>query len=63
VPPFTADALARLFAERRNGKNAQVSPVIPMIFGWQPASFDEFTMRYAVIFRGEQPPPKVRRQV
>jgi len=59
VPPFTADALAELFAERRRGKEAQVSPIIQTIFGWQPTSFDEFAMRHAAIFRGEQPAPKV----
>ncbi len=59
VPPFLADALVELFAERRKGKEAQVSPIIPTIFGWQPTSFDEFAMRHAAIFRGEQPVPKV----
>jgi uncharacterized protein YbjT (DUF2867 family) len=57
MPPFTADALAELFAERRKGKEAQVSPVIPTIFGWQATSFDEFAARNAAIFRGEQPAP------
>src|SRR5947209_3379710 len=59
VPPYTADALAELFAERRKGKEAQVSPVIQTIFGWRATSFDEFAMRNAAIFRGEQPAPKV----
>jgi len=59
VPPFTADALAELFAERRKGKEAQVSPIIQTIFGWRASSFDEFAMRNAAIFRGEQPAPKV----
>ena len=59
VPPYTADALAELFAERRKGKEAQVSPVIQTIFGWRPTSFDEFAMRNAAIFRGEQPAPRV----
>jgi uncharacterized protein YbjT (DUF2867 family) len=58
LPPFTADALAELFAERRKGKEAHVSPVIPTIFGWQATSFDEFAARNAAIFRGEQPAPK-----
>ena len=58
MPPFTADALAELFAERRKGKEAHVSPVIPTIFGWQATSFDEFAARNAAIFRGEQPAPK-----
>jgi uncharacterized protein YbjT (DUF2867 family) len=59
VPPFTAEALAELFAERRKGKEAQVSLVIPTVFGWQATSFDEFARRHAAIFRGEQPAPKV----
>ena len=59
VPPYTADALAELFAERRKGKEAQVSPVIQTIFGWRPTSFEQFAMRNASIFRGEQPAPRV----
>jgi uncharacterized protein YbjT (DUF2867 family) len=59
VPPYTADALAELFAERRKGKEAQVSPVIETIFGWRATIFDEFARRNAAIFRGEQPAPKV----
>src|SRR6266576_4879378 len=59
VPPYTADALAELFAERRKGKEAQVSPIIQTIFGWRATSFDEFAMRNAAIFRGEQPAPRV----
>jgi hypothetical protein len=54
-----ADALAELFAERRKGKESQVSPTIPVVFQRQPASFDEFARRHAAIFRGEQPAPKV----
>ncbi|HWZ20585.1 MAG TPA: SDR family oxidoreductase [Ktedonobacteraceae bacterium] len=59
VPPYTADALAELFAERRKGKESQVSPVIQTIFGWRATSFGEFATRNAAIFRGEQPAPKV----
>jgi hypothetical protein len=59
VPPYTADALAELFAERRKGKEVQVSPLIETIFGWRATSFDEFARRNAAIFRGEQPAPKV----
>ena len=59
MPPYTADALFELFAERRKGKESQVSPVIPTIFGWQATRFDEFAARNAAIFRGEQLPPKV----
>lgn len=59
MPPYMADALAELFAERRKGKEAQVSPVGQTILGRRPVSFDEFAVRNAAIFRGEQPPPKV----
>jgi uncharacterized protein YbjT (DUF2867 family) len=59
VPPYTADALAELFAERRKGKESQVSPVIEGIIGRQATSFDDFALRNAAIFRGEQPAPKV----
>jgi uncharacterized protein YbjT (DUF2867 family) len=58
MPPYLADALFELFAERRKGKEAQVSSVIPTIFGWQATSFDEFAARNAAIFRGEQPAAK-----
>jgi uncharacterized protein YbjT (DUF2867 family) len=59
VPPFTADALFELFAERRRGKEAQVWPDVEAILGMPPTPFSEFATRYAPIFRGEQPPPKV----
>ncbi len=59
VPPFTADALAELFAERRKGKEAQVFPTVQTILGRRASSFDEFAVRNAAIFRGEQPAPKV----
>jgi uncharacterized protein YbjT (DUF2867 family) len=59
VPPFNADALAELFAERRKGKEAQVSSIIPTVFGWQATSFDEFATWNAAIFRGKQPAPKL----
>src|SRR5215472_14627222 len=42
MPPYLADALFELFAERRKGKESQVSPVIPEVFGWQPTSFEAF---------------------
>jgi len=58
MPPFTADALAELFAERRKGKEAQVSPAVQTILGRPATSFDEFAMRHAATFRGEQPAPK-----
>jgi uncharacterized protein YbjT (DUF2867 family) len=59
VPPFLADALAELFAERRKGKESQVSPIMQTVFGRRATSFDEFAVRNAAIFRGEQPAPKV----
>jgi hypothetical protein len=56
---YTADALAELFAERRKGKEAQVSPVVQTILRRRATSFDEFAERHAAVFRGEQPAPKV----
>jgi uncharacterized protein YbjT (DUF2867 family) len=54
MPPYLADALAELFAERRKGKEAQVSPVAQTLLGRRPTSFDEFAVRHAAIFRGYQ---------
>ena len=59
VPEYTADALFELFAERRKGKEGQVSHMFETIIGRKPTSFDEFAARNAAIFRGEQPAPKV----
>ncbi len=59
MPPYLADGLFELFAERRKGKESQVSSVIPEVFGWQATRFDEFAARNAAIFRGEQPAPRV----
>ena len=59
MPPYLADGLFELFAERRKGKESQVSDVIPTVFGWQPARFEEFAARNAAIFRGEQPAARV----
>ena len=59
MPPYIADGLFELFAERRKGKESQVSNVIPEIFGWQATRFEEFAARNAAIFRGEQPAPRV----
>jgi uncharacterized protein YbjT (DUF2867 family) len=58
MPPFAAEALAELFAERRKGKEAQVSPVVQAVLGRPATSFDEFAGRHAAVFRGEQPPPQ-----
>ncbi len=59
VPPYTADALAELFAERRKGKESKVWPEIEDILGRRATTFDEFATRHAAIFRGEEPAPKV----
>ena len=59
VAPYLADALAELFAERRKGKEAHVSPVVQTMLGRRPTSFGEFAARNAAIFRGEQPAPRV----
>jgi len=55
IPPYLADALVELFAERRKGKEATVSPAVQTLLGRRPASFDDFAERNAAIFRGEQP--------
>jgi uncharacterized protein YbjT (DUF2867 family) len=52
-PPFLADALYELFAERRKGKEATVSPILQSVLGIRPTRFDEFATRHAAIFRGE----------
>jgi uncharacterized protein YbjT (DUF2867 family) len=58
MPPYLAEGLDELFAERRKGKESKVWPTIETIFGWRPTSFDEFASRNAAIFRGEQPAPR-----
>jgi uncharacterized protein YbjT (DUF2867 family) len=58
MPPYLADALFELFAERRNGKEAKVWPDAAALLGRPPTSFDEFAGRNAAVFRGEAPPPK-----
>jgi uncharacterized protein YbjT (DUF2867 family) len=59
MPPYLADALVELFAERRNGKESQVYPTVQAILGRRPTSFAAFAARNAAIFRGEQPVPKI----
>ncbi len=59
LPPYLADGLDELFAERRKGKESKVWPTIEEVFGWQPTSFDQFARRNAAIFRGEQAAPAV----
>ncbi len=59
MPPYMADALAELFAERRNGGESRVYPDVQRILGRPPTSFDTFARRHAAIFRGEEPAPKI----
>jgi uncharacterized protein YbjT (DUF2867 family) len=59
MPPYLADALFELFAERRNGKEAKVWPDAERLLGRPPTSFSEFARRNAAVFRGEVPPPNV----
>jgi uncharacterized protein YbjT (DUF2867 family) len=59
MPPYLADALVELFAERRNGKEANVYPDAQTLLGRPPASFEDFARRNAAIFRGKQPAPRV----
>ena len=58
MPPYLAEGLDELFAERRKGKESRVWPTIEEVFGLQPTRFDEFARRNAAIFRGEQPSPR-----
>jgi uncharacterized protein YbjT (DUF2867 family) len=58
MPPYLAEGLDELFAERRNGKESNVWPTIEEVFGRKPTTFDEFAVRNAAIFRGEQPSPR-----
>ena len=58
MPPYLAEGLDELFAERRKGKESTVWPTIQDVFGWAPTSFDEFARRNAAIFRGELPSPR-----
>lgn len=59
MPPYLVDALAELFAERRKGKEGNVSPVAQTLLGRRPMSFDEFASRHAAIFRGDAPPARM----
>jgi uncharacterized protein YbjT (DUF2867 family) len=59
MPPYLADALFELFAERRNGKEAKVWPDAGALLGRPPTSFDEFARRNAAVFRGEAPLSRV----
>jgi uncharacterized protein YbjT (DUF2867 family) len=59
MPPYLADSLFELFAERRNGKESKVWPDAAALLGRPPTSFDDFAKRNAALFRGEAPPPKI----
>ena len=59
MPPYLADALFELFAERRNGKEGTVWPDAATLLGRAPTSFDEFAGRNAAVFRGETPIARV----
>jgi hypothetical protein len=59
MAPYLADALAEPFPERRKGKEANVSTIIPTVFGMRATNFLDFATRHAAIFRGEQAVPKV----
>jgi uncharacterized protein YbjT (DUF2867 family) len=53
MPPYLAEALVELFAERRDGKEGTVYPDTAQLLGRRPVSFGEFAERNAAIFRGE----------
>jgi uncharacterized protein YbjT (DUF2867 family) len=53
-PPYLADGLFELFAERRKGKESRVWPTIQEVFGWRSTTFDQFAERNAATFRGEK---------
>src|SRR6202521_885789 len=59
MPPYLADALFELFAERRNGKEAKVWPDAQALLGRPPTSFDEFARLNAAVFRGEALTPRI----
>jgi uncharacterized protein YbjT (DUF2867 family) len=52
MPPYLADGLAELFAERRAGKESAVSDLTPALLGRPATSFAEFAARNAGVFRG-----------
>jgi uncharacterized protein YbjT (DUF2867 family) len=56
MPPYLVDALAELFAERRQGVEAKVWPTVQALLGRRATSFDDFALRNAAIFRGDQSP-------
>ena len=59
VPACTADALAKLFAERRKGMESEVFDDVIALLGRRATSLDVFAKRNTGIFRGEEPRPKL----
>jgi uncharacterized protein YbjT (DUF2867 family) len=59
MPPYLADGLVELYAERRNGKEGTVFADTAELLGRRPLSFGEFAERNAAIFRGDPQPVKV----
>jgi uncharacterized protein YbjT (DUF2867 family) len=57
MPPYLAEALVELYAERRAGKESVVWPQAEALLGRPPVSFQDFAVRHAAVFRGDQPPP------
>jgi hypothetical protein len=53
MPPYLADGLAELFAERRAGRESAVSPLTTALPGRPAMSFAEFAARNVAVFRGE----------
>jgi len=53
MPAYTAAALVELYAERRAGKESNVSPLVAQLLGRPPVSFQDFALRHASVFRGE----------
>src|SRR6202171_1437414 len=56
IPPYLAEGLDELFAERRKGNESTGVPTIEEVFGWKPTTFAEFASRNAAMFRGELTP-------
>jgi uncharacterized protein YbjT (DUF2867 family) len=53
MPPFLADGLFELFAERRKGMEARVWPDSERLLGRPPTSFATFAINNAAAFRGD----------
>jgi uncharacterized protein YbjT (DUF2867 family) len=55
MPEFIAEALVELYAERRAGKESNVSTQTDKLLGRPPRSFQAFAKRHASVFRGDLP--------